>query len=206
MHKKDSKSKKDHYRPISVSPNISKIYERFFFKQISEYFEQFLSKYQCGFRKGFSAKHSLLSVLEKWKSAVDKKKLFGPLLTDLSKAFDCLSYDLLTAKLNPYGFSMAALTQVRNYLSNRKQRTMINTEKSSWGEILFGVPRGSILGPLLFNIFLSDLFLIMNSTELASYADDNTPYSVGNSIEELIVKPKNLSKTLFRWFNGNQMK
>ena len=83
MHKKDSKSKKDHYRPISVLPNISKIYERFFFKQISEYFEQFLSKYQCGFRKGFSPQHSLLSMLEKWKSAVDNKKVFGALLMDL---------------------------------------------------------------------------------------------------------------------------
>ena len=83
---------------------------------------------------------------------------------------------------------------------------MINTEKSSWGEILFGVPRGSLLGPLLFNIFLSDLFLIMNNTELASYAYDNTSYSVGNNIEELIVKQQNPSQTLFQWFNGNQMK
>ena len=77
VHKKDSKSKKDHHWSISVLPNISKIYERFFFKQISEYFEQFLSKYQCGFRKGFSPQHSLLSMLEKWKSAVDNKKVFG---------------------------------------------------------------------------------------------------------------------------------
>ena len=84
VHKKDSKRKKDHHRPISVSPNISKIYESYFFKQISEYFEQFLSKYQCGFRKGFSAQHSLLSMLEKWKSAVDNKKVFGALLTDIS--------------------------------------------------------------------------------------------------------------------------
>ena len=109
MHKKDSKCEKDHYRPISILPNISKIYERFSFKLISEYFEQFLSKYQCGFRKGFSAQHSLLSMLEKWKSTVDKKKVFGALLTNLSKAFDCLSHDLLIAKLNAYGFSMTAL-------------------------------------------------------------------------------------------------
>ena len=159
----------------------------------------FLSKYQCGFRKGFSAQNSLLSMLEKWKSAVDNKKVFGALLTDLSKAFDCLSHDLLIAKLNAYGFSMAALRLVQNYLSNRKQRTKINTEYSSWEEILFGVPQGSILGPLLFNIFLCDLFLIMNNTELASYADDNTPYAVGNNIEELIVKLQNASKTLFAW-------
>ena len=81
VHTKDSKSKKDHYRSISVLLNI---------KQISEYFEQLLSKYQCGFRKGFSAKHSLLSMLERLRSAVDNKKVFGALLTDLFKAFDCL--------------------------------------------------------------------------------------------------------------------
>ena len=124
------------------------------------------------------------------------KKVFGTLLTDLSKAFDCLSHDLLMAKLR----------LVQSYLSNRKQRTKINTEYSSWEVILFGVPHDSILGPLLFNIFLGDLFFIMNNTELASYANDNTSYSVGNNIEELIVKLQNASKTLFQWFNNNQMK
>ena len=198
VYKKDSKSKRDHYRPISVLPNISKIYERFLLKQISEYFEQFLSKYQCGFRKVFSAQHSLLSMLEKWKSAVDNKKVFSALLTDLSKAFDCLSHDLLIAKLNAYGFSMAALRPIQNYLSNRKERTKINTEYSSWEKILFGVPQGSILAPLLFNIFLCDLFLIMNNFDITSYntpTDDNTPYAVGNNIQELIVKLQNASKT-----------
>ena len=78
-------------------------------------------------------------MLEKWKSAVDNKKVFGALLTILSKAFDCLSHDLLIAKLNAYGFSMAASRLKKNYLSNRKQRTQINTERSSWEEILFRV-------------------------------------------------------------------
>ena len=206
VHKNDSKSKNDHYRPISVLPNISKIYERCFFKQISEYFEQLLSKYQCGSRKGFSAQHSLLSMLEKWKSAIDNKKVSGALLTDLSNAFDCLSSDLLIAKLNAYRFSMAALRLVQNYLSNWKQRTKINTEYRSWEEFLFGVSQGSILGPLLFNIFFCNLFLIMNNTKLTSYADDNTPYAVGNNMEELIAKLQNASKTLCESFSDNQMK
>ena len=120
------------------------------------------------------------------------KKVFGALLTDLSKAFDCLSHDLLITKLNAYGFSMTALRLIQNYLSNWKQRT-----NSSWEEILFRVLQGSILRPLLFNIFLCDLFLIMNNIELASYAYDNTPYVVGNNIEELIVRLQNASKTLF---------
>ena len=78
-------------------------------------------------------------MLEKWKSAIDNKKMFGALLTDLSKAFDCLSHDLLIAKLNAYGFSIAALRLVQNYLSNRTQRTKMNSDFSSWKEILFGV-------------------------------------------------------------------
>ena len=145
-------------------------------------------------------------MLEKWKSAIDNKKMFGALLTDLSKAFDCLSHDLLIAKLNAYGFSIAALRLVQNYLSNRKQRTKINSDFSSWEEILFGVPQGSILGPLLFNIFLCDLFFIMNETDFASYADDNTPYVVGSNIEDVIIKLQNASLTLFQLFYDNQRK
>ena len=101
---------------------------------------------------------------------------------------------------------MAALRLVQNYLSNRKQRTKINIEYSSLEENLFGIPQGSILGPLLFNTFLCDVFLIMNNTELASCADDNTPYAVGSNKEELIVKLQNASNTLFQWFSDNQMK
>ena len=130
-------------------------------------------------------------MLEKWKPAVDNKKNFGALLPDLSKVIDCLPHDLLLAKLNAYGFSLPALRLLQRYLSNRKQRTKINSEFNSWEEILFGVPQGSILEPLLFNIFLCDLFFIMNDVEFASYADDNTPFFVGDDLNDVILKFKN---------------
>ena len=81
---------------------------------------------------------------------------------------------------------MSALRFVHSYLKSRMQRRKINSEYSSWEEILFGVPQGSILEPLLFNIFLCDLFVIMENTDIASYADDNTSYTIGNSVEEVI--------------------
>ena len=91
-------------------------------------------------------------MLEKLGSAIDNKRSFGALLTDLSNALDCHCHDLLSAKLNAYGFSLPALKLVQSYLLNRKQRTKINSELTSWGKILFGVPQGSILGHLLFNL------------------------------------------------------
>ena len=127
-------------------------------------------------------------------------------MTDLSKAFHCLLHELLIAKLHAYGFSLNALRLVHSYLTNRKLRTKINTKYSSSEEILFGVPQESILGPLLSNIFLCDLFFIMNETEFASYADDNTPYTSGQNIDNVIRTLENDSVRLFKWFSNNQMK
>ena len=161
--------------------------------------DKFLSKYQCGFRKGYNAQHCLLAMIEKWKKAVDNGNVFGALLTDLSKAFDCLPHDLIIAKLNSYGFNLTALNLIHNYLTKRKQRTKINQSYSSWEDILFGVPQGSILGPILFNIFLSGLFLIVNDVDIANYADDNTIYKEHENIDDLTTSLQDAAAKLFKW-------
>ena len=138
-------------------------------------------------------------MLEKWKRAVNNGKVFGILLTDLSKAFDCLSHQLLLAKLHAYGFSISGLRLIYSYLANRKQRTKTNSSYSSCEEILFGVPQGSILGPLLFYIFLCDMFFVLSQTDFASYADDNTPY-----MEAILMKLLQYQKMIqFSYSNGS---
>ena len=108
-HKKLDKTNKDNYRPVSVLPCISKIFERLMEEKISTYMEKFHSNYLCGFRKGYNTEQCLLSMIESWRKALDKRNIAGALLTDLSKAFDCLNHELLVAKLNAYGFDHVSL-------------------------------------------------------------------------------------------------
>ena len=116
-------------------------------------------------------------MLEKFKKSLDQGGECAALLTDLYKAFDCLPHDLIIAKLHAYGFDKASLRFIHRYLTNRYQKVKINNFYSVWS-IKHGVPQVSILGPILFNIFLSDMFVMVDDIDTESYADDNTPYSV----------------------------
>ena len=127
-------------------------------------------------------------------------------MTDLSKAFDCLDHELLIVKLNAYGFSRSALLFVRSYLDNRKQRVKVNGSFSTWTKTSLGVPQGSVLGPLLFHIYLNDLFLFLEETEVCNYADDTTIYTCGPNVENVLAKLENDALVISEWFPNNRMK
>ena len=174
--------------------------------QLSNFFDSLLAPNQCGFRKSFSSQYCLLVMQEKFKEEIDRGNQFGTLLTDLSKAFDCIDHKLLIAKLSEYGVSSSALNVISSYLKHRTQRTKINDCFSTRSNIEYGVPQGSILGPLLFNINMIDLFYECEENDIANYADDTTPYSCGTDIPTVISELQDISTKVFNWFGNNHMK
>ena len=206
IHKKKGKSDKTNYRPVSILPNISKIYEILIYNQLYDYFDDILSPSQCGFPKGHSTQHCLLVMLEKFKESVDKGNEFGAILADLSKAVDCIDHKLLISKLFCYGVSPSSLNLIFSNLSNRTQRVKIKTSYSGKSTIKYGVLQGSILGPLLFNIDLIDLFFECDNSEIASYADDTTPYSCADDIPSVITQLQSTASKLFSWLTNIHMK
>ena len=127
-------------------------------------------------------------MVEKWRQCLDNGGVNEALLTDLSKAFDCMLHNLLIAKLAAYDFDYNSLQMLQSYLSNRKQRTKINDAYSKYCKVLFGVPQGSTLGPLLFHICICDMFYDINDCNIASHGDDNTPYSSSNNLDAVITR------------------
>ena len=134
------------------------------------------------------------------KASRDNKQFCAAILTVLSKAFDCFCYDLLIAKLNAYGFDKKAFKLIYDYINGRSP--------SFRGEIdiFYGVPQGSILGPLLFNIDIYDLFFVSITSDIANYADDTTPYECDQHCDNLISNMELTVEKIFNWFEFNNLK
>ena len=154
----------------------------------------------------YNTQTALLSLIEKWKDTLDKKGYSGAILMDLSKAFDTINHELLIAKLHAYGFSKNSLLLIFSYLSDRWQRTKVNLNFSNWIELLQGVPQGSVLGPLLFNICLNDLFYILKDANICNFADDTTPFVCDLNLKTVMETLESHSEIAITWFECNYMK
>ena len=145
-------------------------------------------------------------MLENFKKSADNVNEFGALLTNFSKAFDCIDQKLLIAKLFWYGVSPSALKLIHSYLTNRTQRIKINNSFRRQSIIEYDVPPGLVLGPLLFNIDLIDLFYECEDSNIANYADDTTPCACGENVRAVISELQSLAFRLLKLFENNYMK
>ena len=193
------------FRPVSVLNVFSKIYELVIQEQLTKQVDQFLSPYISAYRKNYSTQHVLIRLVENWKEKLDQNFYVGALITDLSKAFDCIPHDLLIAKLSSYGFSRNSLCYINSYLKNRKQCVRINNTKSYFKEIISGVPQGSILGPILFNVSINDLFFCIKKASIFNFADDNTLSTFSESISNLKDILKSEAEENISWLKNNKM-
>ena len=182
--KKEDRLDQTNYRPIIVLNVFLKVFERFILDQLTPYFKNILSEFFSAYRKQYSCQHVLLRMIETWCKCLDRNKTVGATLMDLSKAFDSLPHDLLVAKLEAYDLDTKTLKLMLWYLSGHKQCVKIRNSFSLLKLILSDVTQGSILGTILFNEFMNDIFFLLGS-DLHNFADDNTVTAVSETIQDL---------------------
>ena len=205
IYKKDDPLVKKNYRPVSILTSLSKVFENLILNQLHVFTNAILNPGMSAFRSGYGCQHVLLNFTEDWRMAIEQRKHTGALLVDLSKAFDCLPFSLTIAKLAAYGCSERTANLMASYLTERKQCVKIASVRSQWRTPEKGVPQGSVLGPVIFNVFMNDLFYSIEKCTLYNYADDNTILAIGNNVENVRDLLKCDAYNILSWCDVNCM-
>ena len=206
LYKKEAKTKPKNYRPISLLPLLSKIIERIIHNQTQEFLDKnnILYKYQSGFRKHHSTDTCLSYLTDKVKIGFEEGLLTGMVLIDLQKAFDTIDHSILLEKMSCLGFAGKTIAWFTSYLTNRSFIVNVGKESSSPGKLSCGVPQGSILGPLLFLLYVNDMPQAVNS-ELLLYADDTCLIYMGKNIQKIEEQLNSDFTSLCEWFIDNKL-
>ena len=207
IYKSGEKNKCNNYRPISVLPAFSKILERIIHKRLYNFLDRYnlLHNSQFGFRNKYSSYMAVLEAYNKIVSNLDKGKHTLGLFLDLSKAFDTISHSILLDKLHHYGVRGNALEWFKSYLTNRSQFVVYDNSKSSILSVQCGVPQGSVLGPLLFIIFLNDIAFSSDTLSFFIYADDTNAIVSNDNLNDLIHSVNNELHKICTWFKANKL-
>ena len=208
IYKSEDKTKCENYRPISILPVISKVFEKEIFRQLYGYLtdNDLLSKHQSGFRPKHSTLSALIQMCDDWLSNMDVGKINCVVFLDIRKAFDSINHEILLKKMNlNFGISGNALKWFDSYIKDREQRCIVNGQLSSSKKIICRVPQGSILDPLLFLLYINDMPDSLNNTTASLYADDTEIYASSDNSSDLISKLNEDFKNMSRWMSINKL-
>lgn len=207
IHKSGDTTSINNYRPISILSCLNMLFEKLLYRRIYKYLVKYkiLYKYQYGFRSGHSTIQALVEMTDQIKMAINNQEMFGGIFIDLTKAFDTVSHDILLGKMKKYGFRGITYKLFESYLNNRHQYVQVGKSKSQSRKVSYGVPQGSVLGPLLFLIFINDLPNCCPSGNTRIFADDTNIFLISKDIKELENKIKLVMCQLEKWLIINKL-
>ena len=207
VYKKGEKSEFTNYRPISILPVISKLLERIMYNRIYKHITKnnLLYTKQFGFQAKNSTSFAIIKLIDQIAKAFDENKFTLGIFIDLSKAFDTVDHSILLEKLKYYGIKHTAHQWLSNYLTNRKQYLSYNTSSTDYSSIACGVPQGSIMGPLLFLIYVNDLQYVSSILDTIMFADDTNLFLSERNIKKLFSTMNTELTKLNNWFSANKL-